>query len=115
MPLQTLVVIILTPLFVFAGAQPGTSGMSAINVMPMPSSVKVSPGKLRMYVPFTVGTGGYSDPRLERAIVRMQHRLRRRTGLAVPLGLASAGAPPTLAITVKEGGSEYLKFGEDES
>jgi hexosaminidase len=106
---------ILMPLFVIAEAQPGTSGTSAINVMPMPASIKVSAGKLRMYDPFTVGTSGFSDARLERAIVRMQHRLRRRTGLALPLGLAPAGTPPTLTITVKEAGPEYPKFGEDES
>ena len=106
---------ILMPLFVIAEAQPGTSGTSAINVMPMPASIKLSAGKLRVYVPFTVGTSGFRDARLERAIVRMQHRLRRRTGLALPLGLAPAGTPPTLTITVKGAGPEYPKFGEDES
>jgi hexosaminidase len=106
---------ILMPLVVYAVAQPGANGTSAINVMPMPSSVKVSAGKLRMYVPFTVGTVGFSDARLERAIVRLQHRLRRRTGLTLPLGVAAVGTPPTLTITVKQAGSEYPKFGEDES
>jgi hexosaminidase len=106
---------ILMPLFVFARAQAGTSGTSEINVMPMPASARVSAGKLRMYVPFTVGTGSLSDRRLEHAIVRMQHRLRRRTGLTLPLGLAPAGTPPALTITVKEAGSAYPKFGEDES
>jgi hexosaminidase len=106
---------ILMPLFAYAGAQPGMSGMSALNVMPMPASVKPSVGKLRVYLPFTIGTNGYSDARLERAIVRLQHRLRRRTGLSLPLGVAPAGTPPTLTITVKQAGSEYPKFGEDES
>ena len=106
---------ILMPLFVFAEAEPGTSGTSAINVIPMPASINASAGKLRMYLPFTIGTSGFTDARLERAIVRMQHRLRRRTGLALPLGLAPTGTPPTLTITVKEAGPEYPKFGEDES
>jgi len=106
---------ILAPLLVFAAAQPGTSGMSTINVMPLPASVKMSAGKLRMYVPFTVGTDRYSDPRLERAIVRLQHRLRRRTGLTLTLGLAPAGTPPTLTVTVKQAGSAYPQFGDDES
>ena len=112
--MRALVVMIVTPLFVFAGTQGNTNSVSAINVMPMPATVKLSSGKLRIYLPFTVGTSGFSDARLEKAIVRMQHRLRRRTGLVLPLGLAPIGTPPTLTIIVKEAGSEYPKFGEDE-
>ena len=106
---------ILMPTFVYARAQGTANGTPAINVMPMPSSVKVSDGKLRIYLPFTVGTSGYSDARLEKAVVRMQHGLRRPTGLTLPLGLAPVGTPPTLTIAVKQGEAAYPKFGEDES
>ena len=103
------------PMLVYASAHSGTNVIPAIIVMPMPASVNVSAGKLRIYLPFTVGTSGYSDARLEKAVVRMQHRLRRRTGLALPLGLAEVGTPPTLTVAVKEAGPAYPKFGEDES
>jgi hexosaminidase len=105
----------LLPIFVAVSAQASPNGSAAINVMPLPASVKVSPGQLKLYVSFTVGTSGYSNPRLEQAIVRMQHRLRRRTGMVLPLGLAPIGAPPTLTIAVKEAGAAYPKFDEDES
>ena len=115
MPIRALIVMFLMPMFVFAGTQPSTQGTSTINVMPLPASVKLSTAKLKLYVSFTVGTSSYSDTRLEKAIVRMQHRLRRRTGLPLLVGLASVGTPPTLTVAVKEAGSPYPKFGEDES
>jgi hexosaminidase len=88
---------------------------SLINVMPMPANVTVAPGKLKLDATFAVTTSGPADSRLERAIVRMQERLRRRTGLALPLGVAPAGPAASLTVTVKEPGSAYPKFGEDES
>ena len=115
MPLRALVVMTVMPMFVYASAPSGRNVITAINVMPMPASVNLSAGKLRIYLPFTVGTSGYSDRRLEKAVVRMQHRLRRRTGLTLSLGLAAFGTPPTLTVAVKEKGPAYPKFGEDES
>jgi len=106
---------LLLPIFVFAGAPAGVNGASAVSVMPLPASVKVNAGKLRLDASFTVGTSGFTDARLERAILRMQHRLRRRTGLVLPLGVAPVPAPPTLTVAVKEAGATYPKFGEDES
>jgi hexosaminidase len=115
MPIRALIVMFLMPMFVFAGTQPSTQGTSTINVMPLPASVKLSTERLKLYVSFTVGTSSHNDTRLEKAIVRMQHRLRRRTGLPLLLGLAPVGTPPTLTVAVKEAGSAYPKFGEDES
>ena len=45
----------------------------------------------------------------------MQQRMRHRTGLALPLGVAPAGNTVTLTIGVKQAGAAYPKFGEDES
>jgi hexosaminidase len=90
---------------------------ASINVMPYPASVKVSAGQLKLDAAFTVGSEGNTDPRLQRAVIRMQEQLRRRTGLAVSLGLAAKGTASTLSIVVRgEGGPvPYPKFGEDES
>jgi len=115
MTMRALVAMLLLPIFVFAGAPAGVNGASAVSVMPLPASVKVNAGKLRLDASFTVGTSGFTDARLERAILRMQHRLRRRTGLVLPLGVAPVPAPPTLTVAVKEAGATYPKFGEDES
>jgi len=115
MTMRVLIAMLLLPIFVFAGAPAGGNGVSAINVMPLPASVKVNPGKLNLDASFTAGTSGFTDARLERAIVRMQHRMRRRTGLVLPLGVAPVPAPPTLTVAVKEAGAKYPRFGEDES
>src|SRR5271165_2284305 len=115
MTMRALVAMLLLPIFVFAGAPAGVNGASAVSVMPLPASVKVNAGKLRLDASFTVGTSGFTDARLERAILGMQHRLRRRTGLVLPLGVAPVPAPPTLTVAVKEADATYPKFGEDES
>src|SRR5271166_718780 len=115
MTMRALVAMLLLPIFVFAGAPAGVNGASAVSVMPLPASVKVNAGKLRLDASFTVGTSGFTDARLERAILRMQHRLRRRTGLVLPLGPVPSGTVATLTVAVKEAGATYPKFGEDES
>ena len=86
-----------------------------INLMPMPASMKVSPGKLRLDAAFTVSSDGVADPRLDRAIVRLQERLRRRTGLVLPVGAPATGAAATLKISVQQTGPTYPQFGDDES
>jgi hexosaminidase len=106
---------ILLTTFVNAGTGVDANGATAINVLPLPASVQVHGGKLKLDGSFTVATDGYSDARLERAIARLQHRLRRRTGIVLALGVAPSGNPAALKIGVKEAGATYPKFGEDES
>jgi len=105
---------LLLPAFVFA-APPDGNGMSSTSVMPLPANVTVAPGKLKLDAAFTATAAGASDPRLERSIVRLQERLRRRTGLALPLGLSANGTAATLTVTVKAASPAYPQFGEDES
>ena len=114
MTMRLLVLMLLMPLLVSAACY-ASGAASTINVMPLPVSVKLSPGKLKLYMPFTVGTSGYTDARLERAIVRLQQRLRLRTGSALPVGPAPPGEPPTLTVALKQGSAPYPKFGDDES
>ena len=103
------------PIAASAITQPGGAAPATVNVMPLPAVVKISPGKLRLDATFTVVVDGLADPRLERSVGRLQERLRRRTGLVLPLGVAPAGSAATLTIKVKEAGPAYPKFGEDES
>jgi hexosaminidase len=115
MILRLLAVTILLPLFLFAGTQTDKNAVSAINVMPLPAAVKLSPGQLKLDASFSVATDGHTDTRLEHAIARMQERLRRRTGLVLPVGVVPAGTAATLSIGVRQASASYPKFGEDES
>src|SRR5271167_2893253 len=98
MLIRIVMAMVLLTTFFSAEAQTGTNGASAINVMPLPASVKLTPGKLKLDTNFIVVTDGYSDARLERAIVRLQHRLRRRTGVVLPLGVATSGTSAALTV-----------------
>jgi hexosaminidase len=94
----------------------GSSAETTLNLMPYPANVKVSPGKLKLDATFTVVSEGYSDPRLKHAVIHMQERLRRRTGLVIPRGLSAKGTAATLSVSVhSEGEPPYPKFGADES
>lgn len=70
---------------------------------------------LRLDDTFTVGTSGHTDARLESAILRLQQRLKGRTGIVLRLGVPGGDRPATLTIAVKTRGEQYPKFGEDES
>ena len=115
MTMRALVLILLMPIFALAAGQTAGRGASAITVLPMPATVNVSTGVLKVDATFTVATDGATDARLARAVLRFQERLRRRTGLAMPLAAASTGAQPALKVTVKTLSPEVPKFGEDES
>jgi len=106
---------LLLPIFAFAAGQSGTGGASKIDVMPWPASVQMGPGKLHLDSSFTVATDGYRDARLERAIARLQQRLRGRTGITLPVGVAPKGTHAVLTIAVKESGADYPRLGDDES
>jgi hexosaminidase len=106
---------LLLPILAFAADQSGTNAPSTINVMPLPASVLMRPGKLKLDTSFAITTSGYTDARLQAAILRMQQRLKGRTGIALPLGVAPIGTAAVVTITVKQGGAAYPKLGEDES
>src|SRR3974377_1933400 len=109
-------VMFLRPILGFARTQPDGNGVSPINVMPLPASRQVTPGRLKLDASSTVAVNGYSDARLERAIARMLQRLRRRTGLVLPLTVnVGANQSAALIVSVKEGLATYPKCGEDES
>jgi hexosaminidase len=113
--MRILLLVLLMPLFSFAAGQSGALAASAVSVMPLPASVEIHPGKLKLDDSFTVGTSGFTDKRLEDAILRLQQRLKGRTGNILPLGVATSGTSSTLTIVVKTRGEQYPKLGEDES
>ena len=113
MTMRALFLMILVPMIVLAGN--AANGVSAINVMPMPASTSNSSGSLKLDANFTVSIEGAADPRLQKAVVRFQERLRRRTGVVLPVGVAGSGVTGTLKVTVKAASAAYPQFGDDES
>ena len=113
--MRILIPMLLLPVLAFAAGQSGANGASTINVMPLPASVQMHPGKLKLDGSFTVTTSGYTDARLQAAILRLQQRLEGRTGIVLPLGVAPSGTAAMLTIAVKASGAAYPKFGDDES
>jgi hexosaminidase len=106
---------LLLPVLAFAAGQSDTSGVSTINVMPLPASVQMHPGKLKLDSAFAITISGYTDARLQAAVLRLQQRLEGRTGIVLPLGIAPIVAAAVVTITVKQGDAAYPKVGEDES
>jgi hexosaminidase len=85
------------------------------NLMPMPAVMRIGPGTLKLDDAFTVGVTSHSDARLQRAVQRFQSRVEGRTGVELPLGVASNGDSATLRIECAAAGSAYPILGEDES
>lgn len=83
------------------------------NVMPVPRSITVAPGGLRLDSTFTVAIRGHRDPRLERAVNRAITRLEARTAqpMSHVIGLDSA----TLVLDVRSAGHAVPDLDEDES
>jgi hexosaminidase len=113
--MRILIPMLLVPILAFAANQSATIGVSTINVMPLPASVQMHPGKLKLGSTFAITTSGYTDARLQAAVLRLQLRLAGRTGIGPPLGVAPIGTAAVVTITVKQGGAAYPKLWEDES
>ena len=113
--MRILILMLLLPVLALASGQSSTDAASTINVMPLPASVQMHSGKLKVDSSFAVTTSGYSDARLQAAVLRLQQRLEGRTGIVLPLGVAPIGTAAVVTITVKQGGAAYPKLGDDES
>jgi hexosaminidase len=83
-------------------------------LMPAPSSVQIGAGWLLVDSRFSVGSTGYTEPRLDRAIERFLRQLSRQT--AIPLaGKPSVPANAALVIHTDHASREIQELGEDES
>jgi hexosaminidase len=84
-------------------------------LMPVPASVQLRPGRLKIDASFRVAAAGHTDARLEAAINRAARRLEGRTGFEfsrAPSGDARAAA---LVIECQGPGGEVPSIKEDES
>jgi hexosaminidase len=85
-----------------------------LNLMPMPSSVQSASGSLRVDESFSVALTGYTEPRLEQAVLRFRKQLSRQTALILPSANADA-AKATLVIRTEHASKPVQEVAEDES
>jgi hexosaminidase len=90
-------------------------GPARLNLMPVPASVQLGSGSLRLDSSFSVSTSGYTEPRLQRAVQRFQLQLSRQTALPISAKATPATAKPTLLIHTDHASKEVQEIGEDES
>ncbi|MDR1728088.1 MAG: family 20 glycosylhydrolase [Acidobacteriota bacterium] len=93
------------------GASP--AGSPQLHLMPMPSSLALAPGKLRVNSNFQISYAGVRTARLEAAAGRAVEKVWRKTGLPAAAHPA-AGAPP-LRIDCRAEGSQRPSLSDDES
>jgi hexosaminidase len=86
-----------------------------LNLMPIPASVELQPGRLAITDKFSVATKGYADDRLRGSIARITRRLAGRTVKTLSLDLAADQTTATLVIQCERGGSPIPSLSEDES
>ena len=95
-----------------AAAQQAAS--SPLNLMPMPSEVRLGAGEMTIDRSFAVAITGHKEPRLDRAVQRFLGNLSRRTGLVVDTQLPDPGKA-SLVIHTDHASKETQEPGEDES
>jgi len=117
--LQLASVLISVSLSPFTGrAQDGTSSIrpnERLNLMPVPASIKIQVGRLRVTSNFTVSTQGFSDDRLRSGIARMISRLAGRTVLSLSYDLVSDQSAAGLVIQCERAGETTPSVSENES
>ncbi|HEV2912997.1 MAG TPA: family 20 glycosylhydrolase [Pyrinomonadaceae bacterium] len=93
------------------GAQPPTQH----HLMPVPASVRFTPGRLSIGKSFNVAVRGKADARLQAAVDRVVRRLEGRTLMEFQRGLASDANTATLLIETQGPGKAVPSVDEDES
>jgi hexosaminidase len=90
------------------------TSMPGLNLMPVPASVQVGSGNLKIEAAFAVALTGHTDARLNGAVQRFVERLAKQTGLLMatrPLN----GTKATLVVRVDHDSKPVQELGEDES
>src|SRR5436309_2069321 len=87
---------------------------AALNLMPVPASVQVGTGDLRIDPSFSVSLAGYVEARLDRAVKRFLRQLARQTALPLSERPVTAGNA-TLVVQTDHPSKQIQEVGEDES
>ena len=94
---------------------PNANTVERLNLMPMPASVTVQPGRLPVTATFRVATKGFVDDRLRNGVSRMIARLAGRTVLSLSYDLASDENTAALLIQTDRTGDAIPSIHENES
>jgi hexosaminidase len=86
-----------------------------LNLMPIPASVKLQPGRLPITANFKVAVKNHADDRLRAGISRMLTRLAGRTVLTLPADLATDENTATLVVQCERAGDTIPSLTENES
>jgi hexosaminidase len=86
-----------------------------LNLMPEPTHVVPSQGKLKIDQSFRIAFNGYREPRLDRAARRLTQHLELKTGMPLSPELSTDAAAASLEISTGVASSPIQKLGEDES
>ena len=86
-----------------------------LNLMPIPASVRMQPGRLPITASFNVAVKSYADDRLRAGISRMLTRLAGRTVLTLPADLATDETTATLVVQCERAGDTIPSLTENES
>lgn len=84
-------------------------------LMPMPRSIEVEQGRLRLDSGFSAAITGFRDARLDRALRRTLGRLARRTAITLPDSAGHDTATARLIVDVRGAGEAIQSENEDES
>jgi len=94
---------------------PNPNAVARLNLMPMPASVTVQPGRLPVTGTFRVATKGFVDDRLRNGVSRMIARLAGRTVLGLSYDPASDENAAALLIQTDKPGDTIPSIHENES
>ena len=85
------------------------------NLMPVPASLRLLGGRMKVEPSFAVAVQGHSDARLLAGVERTVRRLEMRTGMEFARGLAEIPAAASLVLQCRAAGPATPELGEDES
>lgn len=88
---------------------------SAPPLMPLPRSLELGTGRLRLDSTFSAAVSGYRDARLTRALQRTLDRLARRTAITLPDSASRDSTAARLLIQARGAGEAIQTENEDES
>lgn len=86
-----------------------------LNLMPIPASLQVQPGRLPVTASFNVAIKNHADDRLRAGISRMLTRLAGRTVLTLPADLSSDENTAVLVVQCERAGDVVPSLSENES
>lgn len=112
--LLTYFLIIVPPLRAQDAKPPGLAP-GDLQLMPIPASVQIRPGRLSVNSTFSVATKNYTDDRLRAGIARMMSRLAGRTVITLSSALVADESAATLVVQCQGAGSAIPAVREDES